>query len=104
MTRVSLDRGLVMECPHEHAVANAVSTQGRGQLFNLSADPAELDDLYDRPEHAAVRSQLLADLLAWTLRAQDPLPYPKDKYIIKTDPRNYCSHHRQAMSSASIRP
>ncbi|MBM4046907.1 MAG: sulfatase [Planctomycetes bacterium] len=63
--------------------------QGRGQLFRLSSDPAELDNLFDRPEHAAVRSQLLADLLAWTLRAQDPLPLPKDKYIFKTDPRNY---------------
>jgi len=48
-----------------------------------------LDNIFDRPEHAAVRSQLLADLLAWTLRAQDPLPLPKDKYIFKTDPRNY---------------
>ena len=46
--------------------------QGRGQLYDLEADPVELDNLYGRPEWAAVERELLAELLAWTLRVQDP--------------------------------
>ena len=68
--------------------------QGRGQLYHLASDPAELTDLYSRPEHAAVRQELLADLLAWTLRMQDPLPLPRRRYVPKTDPRNYWSPYR----------
>ncbi|HLH74414.1 MAG TPA: sulfatase-like hydrolase/transferase, partial [Chloroflexota bacterium] len=54
---------------------------GHGQLYNLAKDPFEIDNLYGRPEFADVERVLLVDLLAWTLRAADPLPYPKDKYI-----------------------
>ena len=70
--------------------------QGRGELYNLADDPLEMDNLYDRPEHAAVQSEMLADLLAWSLRAQDPLPLPRHRYVYKKDPRNYWSPHRQA--------
>lgn len=69
--------------------------QGRGQLYNLAQDPVELKDLYDDPAHAAVRSEMLADLLAWTLRAQDPLPHPRRRYRFKSDPRNYWSPYRE---------
>jgi arylsulfatase A-like enzyme len=68
--------------------------QGRGQLYDLERDPAELNNLYRRPEWAAVERDLLADLLAWTLRAQDPLPLPRRRYVMKTDPRNYWSPYR----------
>jgi hypothetical protein len=68
--------------------------QGRGQLYDLEADPVELDNLYGRPEWAAVERELLAELLAWTLRAQDPLPLPRKRYVMKTDPRNYWSPYR----------
>ena len=37
---------------------------------------------------------LLAELLAWTLRVQDPLPLPRTRYAMKTDPRNYWSPYR----------
>ena len=63
--------------------------QGRGQLYDLSSDPAERSNLYDDPEHANMQRELLADLLAWTIRSQDPLPLPVDKYIYKRDDRNY---------------
>ena len=51
--------------------------QGSGQLYNLADDPVELTNLFGRAEHAAVERELLADLLAWTLRTQDPLPFPR---------------------------
>ncbi|KKL99915.1 hypothetical protein LCGC14_1809650 [marine sediment metagenome] len=68
--------------------------QGRGQLYNLPADPAELNDLYDDPALSTVRADMLAELLAWTLRAQDPLPLPRRRYAVKTDPHNYWSPYR----------
>ena len=93
--------------------------QGRGQLYDLASDPVELHNLFDdrhrRPLSLAaaegcsstpgaagpppgipptagvadVQADLLADLLAWTLRMQDPLPSPLDKYVPKTAPHNY---------------
>jgi hypothetical protein len=54
----------------------------------------ELQNLYDHPRCADVQCAMLAELLAWTLRAADPLPYPKDKYIMKTDQHNYWSPYR----------
>jgi len=68
--------------------------QGRGQLYNVTDDPAELRDLYGKPEAATVQNQLVAELLALTIRAQDPLPYPRRRYVMKTDPRNYWSPYR----------
>jgi hypothetical protein len=72
----------------------AFDMQGQGQLYDLEADPVELDNLYGRPDLADIERELLADLLAWTLRAQDPLPLPRRRYVIKRDPRNYWSPYR----------
>ncbi len=69
--------------------------QGAGQLYNLARDPVELNNLYGRPEVADVEHELLAELLAWTLRVQDPLPLPRRRYVMKRDPRNYWSPYRQ---------
>jgi arylsulfatase A-like enzyme len=69
--------------------------QGRGQLYNLAEDPVELNNLFGDPGHAAVQAEMLADLLAWTLRVQDPLPHPRRRYKFKSDPRNYWSPYRQ---------
>ena len=68
--------------------------QAHGQLYNLARDPAELENLYDDNEYSEVQQEMLAELLAWTLRAQDPLPFPKVKYVVKTDPRNYWAAYR----------
>jgi len=65
--------------------------QGRGQLYNLSRDPVELNNLYDNPEYKDVQLEMLAEVFAWSLRAQDPLPLPRRRYIMKTNPRNYWS-------------
>jgi arylsulfatase A-like enzyme len=68
--------------------------QGKGQLYNLVKDPGELQNLYGRRDAAEIQQQLLADLMAWTLRVQDPLPLPRRRYVMKTDPRNYWSPYR----------
>ncbi len=63
--------------------------QGAGQLYNLTDDPAELNNLYGQPESAAIQAEMLAELLTWTIRAADPLPPPGPRYTMKTDPHNY---------------
>lgn len=68
--------------------------QGEGQLYDLEVDPVELSNLYGTAEVAEVEHALLAELLAWSLRAEDPLPLPRRRYVMKTDPRNYWSPYR----------
>lgn len=68
--------------------------QGNGRLYHLSEDPAELHDLYGDPRYADKKAELLADMLAWELRAQDPLPLPRRRYIYRGDPRNYWTPYR----------
>lgn len=68
--------------------------QGQGQLYYLPDDPVEMNNLYDEPDYADIQKTLLADLLAWTLRMQDPLPYPRRRYHYKSDERNYWANHR----------
>ena len=62
---------------------------GRGQLYDLDKDPAELDNLFDDPRCADVRHMMVEELLAATLRAADPLPLPGGDYQRKNPPRNY---------------
>ncbi len=68
--------------------------QGRGQLYNLAEDPVELANLFGSPETAKIERELLADLLAWSLRADDPLPLPNGRYKMKTDKRNWWANYR----------
>jgi arylsulfatase A-like enzyme len=72
----------------------AFDMQGKGQLYNLKKDPGELKNLYGRARAARVQQEMLAELLAWVLRVQDPLPLPRRRYVMKTDPRNYWAPHR----------
>ncbi|HHZ91533.1 TPA: DUF229 domain-containing protein [Candidatus Poribacteria bacterium] len=70
--------------------------QGNGQLYHLSEDPVELNNLYNRPQYATIQQELLAELLAAELRAQDPLPLPRRRYRIKTDESNYWTPYRHS--------
>ena len=70
--------------------------QGRGQLYHLAQDPVELHNRFGDPDCVEIQGELLAELLAWTLRSQDPLPHPRRRYRFKSDPRNYWSPHREA--------
>lgn len=47
---------------------------GVGQLYDLDADPGELDNLYGRPEHEAAQRDMLQTLLTWCIRTEDSLP------------------------------
>ncbi len=40
-----------------------------GQLFDLESDPGEQANLWDAPEHAAVKEQLLRVMLEWRVRS-----------------------------------
>jgi hypothetical protein len=62
--------------------------QGRGAIYHLSDDPAELNNLFGVADYRGKQMELLQEMLAWELRTQDPLPLPK-RYILKRDPRNY---------------
>jgi arylsulfatase A-like enzyme len=68
--------------------------QGSGQLHNLASDPVELHNLYGSPETASLERELLAELLAWSIRADDPLPLPNGRYRMKKDRRNWYADHR----------
>ena len=47
---------------------------GRGELYDLESDPAELDDRWDDPACGEARRALVEELLLWTIRTEDDLP------------------------------
>jgi len=51
-----------------------LDSEGRGELYDLEEDPAELHDLYGRADLAAVREQMLVVLARWMVRVADDLP------------------------------
>ena len=55
--------------------ANGRSTLS-GELYDLTNDPGEFDNLWDRPEHAATRSRLIERLLQAEIEHTDTVPYP----------------------------
>lgn len=67
--------------------------QGKGELYNLAKDPAEIKNLFADKNYSEKRTELLKDMLTWELRTQDPLPLPhptkKRHYGFKRDPKNY---------------
>ncbi|HEX5554786.1 MAG TPA: sulfatase-like hydrolase/transferase [Chitinophagaceae bacterium] len=63
--------------------------QGNGKMYHLPDDPSEVKDLYQDKAHADKKTELLADMLAWELRTQDPLPLPRRRYIYRGDKHNY---------------
>jgi len=71
----------------------AYDMQGAGQLYHLTTDPEELDNLFNNPKYLQKQDEMLRDLMTWELRMQDPLPMPhrqnKRQYGFKRDPYNY---------------
>ena len=45
-----------------------------GMLFDLNEDPGELSNLYFEEDFAAVRRELMCDLLDFLSASKDPLP------------------------------
>ncbi len=67
---------------------------GHGQLYDLTQDPFEVNNVYGNPDYAEKQMDLLEEMLAWTLKIQDPLPYPRRRYQYKRDPRNYTAPYK----------
>ncbi len=65
---------------------------GRGQLYDIENDPAELNNLYHDPQLSEVKTRLLEELLKWTIRTEDDLPH--GSYIQKKAERNWYSEHQ----------
>lgn len=70
-----------------------LDSYGRGELYNLKADPSEINNLYNNKKQAARQMELLAELMTWELRVQDPLPVPRSRYHFKRNPYNYHFQH-----------
>lgn len=83
----------------------AYDMQGHGQLYNLKKDPEEINNLFGNKEFANKQMEMLQDLLAWELRAQDPLPLPhpsgKREYGFRKDPHNYYSPYKEQSAAPS---
>jgi arylsulfatase A-like enzyme len=47
---------------------------GSGQMYDLSHDPCEMVNLFNKPAHAQIQAQLMAELAMWSIRTQDSLP------------------------------
>lgn len=47
---------------------------GHGELYHLPTDPAELNNRFGDHDTREVERDLMADLLRWTIRTDDPLP------------------------------
>ena len=65
---------------------------GRGELYDLERDPAELDNRFDDPSLVKVRLALVEELLAWTIRTEDDLP--GGAYVPKRAARNWYAPYR----------
>jgi arylsulfatase A-like enzyme len=76
---------------------------GNGELYDLAADPAELDNRFDDPACREVRRALVEELLRWTIRAEDDLP--RASYVPKRAPRNwYTAVESQAVGEQPAQP
>ena len=65
---------------------------GNGELYHLPSDPFELKNRFQDPSAAAERNELLAELLAWTIRTEDDLPLAA--YATKWPKRNWYAPYR----------
>ena len=62
---------------------------GSVYLYNLASDPLEQHNLADDPQYAQVKADMLTELTAAILKAQDPLPVPHFRYRTKCHPRGW---------------
>ncbi|WP_193105125.1 sulfatase-like hydrolase/transferase [Brachybacterium sp. FME24] len=64
-----------------------VDDHGHDTLHDLTADPLEIHDLSEDPEHQEIRSDLHRRLVRWMMRAADDLP--AGAYTPRTRPHNW---------------
>lgn len=56
---------------------------GCGQLYNLEDDPMEIDNLFGNRKYNEIQNQIMEEMLKWTIKTQDSLPYPRRRYVFK---------------------
>jgi hypothetical protein len=76
---------------------------GGFRLYDLVGDPDELEDRWDDPAVADVRTRLLQELAVWQMRAEDPLPVVPRGYVQKQDPRNWLAPYRTRAEHPRVR-
>lgn len=62
---------------------------GNGYLYDLETDPLETHNLWEDERYTAVKAEMLTVLIAETLKANDPLPAPRNRYRTKVHPKGY---------------
>lgn len=65
---------------------------GRGELYDLARDSAELDNRFDDPAAMHIRLQMVEELLTWTIRTEDDLP--SAQYVPKRAAHNWHAPYR----------
>jgi uncharacterized sulfatase len=65
-----------LRCIFDGRYKLSVNLLDTDELYDLSSDPAELNNLIDMPAHAATRNRLHDALLEWMNRTRDPLRGP----------------------------
>lgn len=66
-----------------------IDMEGTCYLYDLSNDPLEMDNLYGRSGMENVQMEMLRQMSAAILRAQDPLPPPHRRYRFKRHPKGF---------------
>jgi len=66
-----------------------VHSHGVSELYNIKSDPAEIRNLFFNKDHEQKKLELMADMLSWELRLEDPLPVPRSRYIYETNENGY---------------
>jgi len=51
-----------------------------GELYDLTADPGELSNVWSQPKYEAMRRRLRDELLDRVMQAHDPLPIRETMY------------------------
>lgn len=62
---------------------------GKGYLYNLEADPYEINNLWKDNTYESIKAEMLTELMAASLRATDPIPAPHRRYRTKVHPKGY---------------
>ncbi|MHC4745264.1 MAG: sulfatase-like hydrolase/transferase [Planctomycetota bacterium] len=60
--------------PHKLVAESVAGEQVATKMFDLAADPYEMNNLINQPEHADLQSRLINELNAWKEKTNDPFP------------------------------
>lgn len=60
-----------------------------GYLYDLEEDPMEVNNLYENKAYESVKADMLAGLMAASLRGADPLPAPRRRYRYKNPDKGF---------------